>query len=55
MRPAQHGGVHTVTLKLRVHSDTEQEAKQRVLSHFPQAQWPKGAIDVVKVEKGWKP
>ena len=54
MRPAPGGGVHTVTLKLRVHSDTQLEAKQRVLSHFPAAQWPKRAITVEKIEKGWK-
>ena len=54
MRPAKQGGVHTVTLKLRVHSDTKQEAEIRVMSHFPAAQWPKGSISIDKIEKGWK-
>lgn len=47
-------GVHTVTLTLRVSSDTPGEARHKVMSHFPGSQWPKGSIEVKKIEKGWK-
>ena len=51
MRPAENGGVHIVTVALRVHSDTEAEALRRIRSHFPEHQWPQGSIQYLAVEK----
>lgn len=51
MHPAKEGGVHIVTVALRVHSDTEAEALRRIRSHFPEQQWPKDSIQYLAVEK----
>jgi hypothetical protein len=51
MRPAKNGGVHEVSLRLVVHSDTPSEAIYRVLSHFPRSQWPEASIKIDKVRR----